>query len=390
MEPLGRTLAQQIVERTMETLGHNVNVMDAHGTIIGSGDSARLGEIHEGALLAIAQRRTVAVDQAAARQLHGVRPGVNLPLVHRGRVVGAVGVTGDPTALHDVARLLAMAAELMVEQARVLDDDAWRRRRTEALVRALVAPLDDADDEAHGRLASLQARARELGVDLLPDRTALLLEPRPGAAPTLLRAAQRALEAAPEPPLTALLEPDQQLLVLVAGPAGPDAALRALGPLRARLRAGVGGRFPDLGAREALSRSHRTAQAALRAAVRADQPERRFEHDSTTLLLADLPEDWRLEEVTAPWRRLCATDRHGVLAATFAAYVVHGGDLAACGSALAVHRNTLRYRLDRIADTAGADPRDVTGATRLLLGAVRDPSWTVLVQTHRPSTASTR
>jgi carbohydrate diacid regulator len=253
-------------------------------------------------------------------------------------------------------------------------------------VRALVAPPGDGDGEsdaaARAHLAGLEARARELGVDLRLSRTVLLLEPHAGGTPTLLREAQRALEAAPQPPLTAILEPAQQLLVLAAEPAGPDAALRALGPLRPRLRAGVGGRFPELGARQALLRSHRTAQAALRAAVRAGLTERRFEQDSTVLLLADLPDDWRLEEVTAPWRRLCAADRHGVLAATFAAYAVHGGDLSACGVALAVHRNTLRYRLDRIAATAGADPRDVLGATRLLLGAVRDPGWAHLVRAH--------
>ena len=36
---LDHTLAQQIVDRTMSIIGHNINVMNAAGTIIGSGDA---------------------------------------------------------------------------------------------------------------------------------------------------------------------------------------------------------------------------------------------------------------------------------------------------------------------------------------------------------------
>lgn len=376
---LDRALAQRIADRVMETLGHNVNVMDAAGTIVGSGDPDRLGETHEGALLAIARRDVVVVDEAAGRRLRGVRPGVNVPLVHRGEVVGAVGVTGDPAQLQEVGRLLATTAELMVEQARVLDDAAWRRRRTEGLVRALVVDPPDAPDAPAAH--AVAQRADELGVDVALPRVALLLEPLEGEPATLLRDAQRALDTAPGA-LSALVEAEQ-LLVLTADPRGADGALRSLGPLRARLRVGVGGRFADLPVDLALPRSHRTAQAALRAARRAGLAEQRYADDPTTVLLADLPDDWRLAEVAAPWTRLRDADRHGVLAATVAAYVVHGGDLAACGDALAVHRNTLRYRLDRIAAVSGADPRDPMGATRLLLGAVRDPRWPTLVQTHQ-------
>ena len=61
MSPYSLTpkLAQQIVERTMKIIDCNINVMDANGCIIGSGDLERIGEVHEGAMLAISQKRTV-------------------------------------------------------------------------------------------------------------------------------------------------------------------------------------------------------------------------------------------------------------------------------------------------------------------------------------------
>ncbi len=41
--------------RTMRIIDTNINVMDARGRIIGSGDRGRIGELHEGALLVLSQ-----------------------------------------------------------------------------------------------------------------------------------------------------------------------------------------------------------------------------------------------------------------------------------------------------------------------------------------------
>ena len=54
MLELDSTLAQHIVDRAMAILPHNINVMDAQGMIIGSGDPSRLHTRHEGAQLVLA------------------------------------------------------------------------------------------------------------------------------------------------------------------------------------------------------------------------------------------------------------------------------------------------------------------------------------------------
>ncbi|MFO5742574.1 sugar diacid recognition domain-containing protein, partial [Klebsiella pneumoniae] len=44
----------------------------------------------------VADRRVVEIDEQAAACLRGVRPGVNLPLLHAERLVGVLGITGAP------------------------------------------------------------------------------------------------------------------------------------------------------------------------------------------------------------------------------------------------------------------------------------------------------
>ena len=85
---LDTKMAQDIVARTMRIIDTNINVMDARGRIIGSGDRERIGELHEGALLVLSQGRVVDIDDAVARHLHGVRQGINLPLRLEGRSSG--------------------------------------------------------------------------------------------------------------------------------------------------------------------------------------------------------------------------------------------------------------------------------------------------------------
>lgn len=63
------------------------------------------------------------------------------------------------------------------------------------------------------------------------------------------------------------------------------------------------------------------------------------------------------------------------LTTTLKTYVESGGNLAATADRLFLHRNSVAYRLQRIQDLAGMDPRD--RRTRLLLlvaFAVTDPT----------------
>ncbi len=134
---LDTKMAQDIVARTMRIIDTNINVMDARGRIIGSGDRERIGELHEGALLVLSQGRVVDIDDAVARHLHGVRQGINLPLRLEGEIVGVIGLTGEPENLRKYGELVCMTAEMMLEQSRLMHLLAQDSRLREELARPL-------------------------------------------------------------------------------------------------------------------------------------------------------------------------------------------------------------------------------------------------------------
>ncbi len=136
---LDESTARLIVRRAMSIIDYPVNVMDSQGVIIASGDPQRLMQRHEGALLALAESRVVEIDAATARHLKGVRPGINLPFCFRQRQIGVIGISGEPAQVRASGELVKMAAELMVEQAALLEQNQWEKRYREELTLQLLS-----------------------------------------------------------------------------------------------------------------------------------------------------------------------------------------------------------------------------------------------------------
>ncbi len=66
--------------------------------------------------------------------------------------------------------------------------------------------------------------------------------------------------------------------------------------------------------------------------------------------------DDALDELLNPLRKVIARDSNGQLLATLRSWCEHDGQSQACADALGIHRNSLRYRMERIAELSGVDP----------------------------------
>lgn len=74
---LSKSLAQKIVDRMMDIIPYNVNLMNKDGIIIASGDKDRINTLHLGAQEAL--QGTSAIEVYEERE--GVKPGVNMPIL---------------------------------------------------------------------------------------------------------------------------------------------------------------------------------------------------------------------------------------------------------------------------------------------------------------------
>ncbi|PAU86956.1 CdaR family transcriptional regulator [Pseudomonas sp. WN033] len=363
MIELDAGLAQDIVDRAMAILPYNINVMDTRGLIIGSGDRQRLHTRHEGAQLVLSNQRVVELDAQAAACLQGVRPGVNLPLFNAGQLVGVLGITGDPEEVRPFAELVRMAAEMLVEQRALQAERQWQEQQLQRWLSelldsdyplpALASELERLELTLHWPLqaALICLDGRADATHQLRERTGPLLLPLGRHQLLWLRSPQ-------EP------EADQAWLAQAERRAWPVTRLLVAEPVE---------RLAEL--REACQalgtlRDYADAAQAARLLYLADQ--------QVLVLLYAQRRSWLVQRLLAPVRALRQVDGQGVLEATLRDWLECGAQSQLCAQRLGIHRNTLRYRLERISRVTGlelfqAEPRQrLSLALALLQGVERD------------------
>jgi carbohydrate diacid regulator len=355
MFALDHALAQDIVDRAMAILPCNVNVMDYLGIIIGSGEAGRLYTRHEGAQLVLANRRVVEIDSHTAKQLDGVRPGVNLPLMLDQKLVGVLGITGEPDQVRVYAELVKMTAEMLLEHRRQQADQQWRHQRSEDLLARLLL----GDNAGH-----LLDEAEQLGLQPQLPRQAVLLELPSDAVYAGQLAAW--LNGRYANSWCVSCEPSRVYWCRAAGKDRDDALLLEQFDEQGWpvLRMATIESSSDL----TSLRSACTAARDLLDYARHVQPQHRLvrlANHRLALLFWRNRHDWLAEAVAEPVMRL---QGNGQLLDTLRAWFDYSGESQACADALGIHRNSLRYRLEKIADVSGCDPYRTDELLRLYLG----------------------
>ena len=369
---LDTKMAQDIVARTMRIIDTNINVMDARGRIIGSGDRERIGELHEGALLVLSQGRVVDIDDAVARHLHGVRQGINLPLRLGGgnvggiwplSIVGVIGLTGEPENLRKYGELVCMTAEMMLEQSRLMHLLAQDSRLREELVMNLI--------QAEENTPALTEWAQRLGIDLNQPRVVAIVEVDSGqlgvdSAMAELQQLQNALTTPERNNLVAIVSLTEMVVLKPAlnsfGRWDAEDHRKRVEQLitrmkeygQLRFRVSLGNYFTGPGS---IARSYRTAKTTM-VVGKQRMPESRcyfYQDLMLPVLLDSLRGDWQANELARPLARLKAMDNNGLLRRTLAAWFRHNVQPLATSKALFIHRNTLEYRLNRISELTGLD-----------------------------------
>ena len=351
-------LAQDIVDRAMTILPHNVNVMDSQGLILGSGEKKRINTRHEGAQLVLANHRTVEIDEQAAENLKGVQPGINLPLMHDNELVGVLGISGDPKSLRIYAELVRMTAEMLVDQNHMQSDRTWRKQRCSDVIAALLGEA--------GASQRLIDEAHQLGLKPGLERIPCLIEAGSGSSVSSM---QHWLSEQYTDSWSVEQSSD---IVLWCCPTSYEvdplrliARLERYGWNVERIAYGI----PAANVHELRRGCHRIAE--LLNYGRSFKPQIKNLSLAKYRLHAFLwgcREESAVQELLEPLVEIQARDGNGQLLRTLKSWCLNDGHPQLCADELGIHRNSLRYRLDRIAEVRGKDVGRLSDVVELYLG----------------------
>jgi sugar diacid utilization regulator len=287
---------------------------------------------------------------------------------------GRAGAT-EEVALEHGATVLSM------ELARLRSLEETELRLGRDLVEELLSGTDD---------ESALTRAQLQGYDLERPHRVVVVEPDAGVdnSDEFFHAVRRAARDRSVGSL--LVSRGRTVVVLSDGDQlwdplrGAIVAELGAGPVRVEL--GVGGVCD--GPRD-FPRSHREAQLALKIqrTIGGDLPVRPFDQLGIYSVLAEVEDAAALERFARDWlAALLEYDarRNTELVNTLASYLEHGGNSVSTAAALSVHRNSLKYRLQRVREISGHELSDPDTQFNLQL-ALR--VWRTLGALRRDATA---
>lgn len=350
-------LAQPIVGRLREVLDCPISITNAKGIIIASSDSSRLGACHEAALEAITTLREIQVTKEQASHYSHTFEGITQPLILHDSCAGALCLRGEPSKLSVYASIIRVAVISLLETAEVTNKVSTRQRLADTWVKNLI----DSSSEDFEQSA---IQANVLGIDCSKLSTFVVIRFHPvsySEIPMLEAAITEVIEAGAGLQFLSYVGLGQFVFAIPL--AGLDdellidktcrALARRLTNLKVHFHIGVG--RPNRGI-EGYRQSYHDAFHSARVAERLGDAKRILYYNEQHIfrLLESVPD--YLREIFID-NQAEGRDWDPVLLETLQTYFAMNCHVNETARALYIHRNTLLFRLNKIADTYNLDPR---------------------------------
>ncbi|MFB9278830.1 CdaR family transcriptional regulator [Cohnella cellulosilytica] len=359
---LTKELAEMIVRETMERLNRNINIFDAEGVVLASGDSSRIGQVHEAAREAVRKNKAYEIEEGVQARWKGALAGVNLPICYDGFAVGAVGITGRPDDVKPFGELVKMTAELMLRQQQLERQRNWKQFVVDRVVDELV----EGETAAKANRTELNGRLRPVSFALHPPYQAATVQTvhpvRDGeSAARLLQLLSRYLAG------EALVSQrqDGEWIILFAN-REPDRVksmvegLPKIGrSVHQALLVGVGDSVDDL---RLVPDSCRESKAVLKLNSTGEGGIAYYEDRAWEAVIAEISPASKRKMIEAYRPHLPPKTGE-----TLDCFFRCGLNVAAAASRLGIHRNTMIYRLEQIKLATGCNPQIFRHALTLQL-----------------------
>ncbi|MCG5105013.1 CdaR family transcriptional regulator [Oceanobacillus alkalisoli] len=165
---LTRDIANSIVNETSLRIKRNVNIMDTDGKIIASMDDSRIDTVHKGAKEVIQTGESIHIYSVQDKDWEGAQPGINLPIVFQDKVIGVIGITGDPNKMGNIGELVKMTTELMINQEFIASQLEWKQRMKEMVIEQLL--------KEHPSFSKVERGISLLELDFTPPFLGIVIE----------------------------------------------------------------------------------------------------------------------------------------------------------------------------------------------------------------------
>ena len=360
--------ADHIVREISSVINRDINFMNEEGVIIASTDKSRIGQGHAGAKHIIEER----LDELIVKEDDdeaGVKEGANYPLKIGGEIVGVIGITGDWEQTAKFGRITQKMTQILMTELSIKEHKSFQESQLSRYI------LEWVTSEHPPVSRGFVQRGRQMDVDITIPRRFLIvslhLDEKDkdsyeanwdlGQAEERIRNYIRRIDRsciyvklASRMFIGVAARSDKDMMALAEG-------VFALVPHREGIRIDVGVDEKCHPYTSAFM-SYRQAYKALKSSMRQSEGGIRFYRDINIEIFVDeISATAKNEYVQKVFAGFTEEETETALELIETLYK-NDGSIHAASESLHMHKNTLQYKLRKISERTGYDPRSISSA----------------------------
>ena len=330
--------AQSIVNLMMKDIPYNINIMNEQGIIIGSGNKARVGTVHQGAVEALSTGKMIEVWKDGRYE----KQGTNEPILIDNERVGVIGISGNPDEVRPFCNIVKTTVSLLIEQGTLMKNPQQEAKQRQAFLEMLLSH--------HGSYSEKLCReAMHYQIDLTQKSIVVYMKGYHLQESQLEKVIQYTEQ---------LVTMDEDVYVLIVQ--DPNQVLRLIRTLLKMDKKVLIG----LGKLEAnIADSYHQAKAAMNVLLALRLPSRIASYEKSGFLVKLAGSD-----LTDKPNVVGKLEDNVDLLETLRCFIRNQCSMSLTADELNIHRNTLQYRLKRIRSLTGKDPRNTIQLFELMYG----------------------
>ncbi len=368
---IGKPAARRIVTELSEIISENINLMDENSVIIASTDRKRIGTFHGGSR-EIMKRHLKELIITGEDEYAGSLPGVNVPIEIDGKIVGVVGITGRFQDIEKYGKIVKQMAEILLMDFGRSGQKSFSSGARRRFINEWIMNEDSFSDPL------FTSQGRLLGIDIEKRRNLLIFSPGnlknidSVTRQRVMERIEKCLEAGtgrfPDAVLTCI---GTRCICLLPESAGSrlrefayEMKKRAEEECRVKLGAGYDD-TPLTGSQiyPAFKRVEKALYVSLRAGGRAPVACREL---MLELFLPEISKEARQAFIDRIFNN-CSQEEREEYRRLLKAYADCNGSIGRTGEKLFLHKNTIQYKLNKLRQKTGLDPRTIEGASLFYL-----------------------
>lgn len=342
--------AQKIADGIMKIIPYNINIMDNDGIIIASGDKSRINKVHKGALKALQLGEPYVVYEDTDTE----RKGINIPIYHLEGIVGVIGISGNVEEVMQIGQIVAVTAQLMIENKVYNDMVTIKESRLKDFLHEWIC-LEKSD-----YTGKFLDQASYFGVDLNISRIAVIITSR-----RIRYSVIENIKYQLEPNEYIVRQRMEDVLVLFNYNKNLHKRLeKIINISNDLLNCYVG--EPSVIAKDTTEYAMQTFNISQ--ALGINKKIIYFNEVSLESLIYSIEKNMELEKII---NIFIEKDKDGILKKTICAYVEQTNNYTEICKHLHIHRNTLNYRLSKIEEVFGKNPKCAKDLMMLYIAIIK-------------------